>query len=238
MSTPGDGWISITFTRRRCQPGQLLIYGPCQLTKVDYKNSCSQRYGPSRRLSCRQLGKLQLYGPCQLTKVGHNDNCSQHSPVRHDLRTRAHSDYLRRSTNTTSDFDTDTWVRTPLGASTSQLHWANGLAERRMTEVMKHLRALVFELRIKENWSHSSIVSANYQLFSGWVNRNLTGSIDHYGYRELWLVYGLAKKVGGSKFYRQSGEAARGPSKINQGYARLSIKISAKTNHRLWRTGE
>ena len=31
---------------------------------------------------------------------------------------------------------------------------ANGLAERRMTEVMKHLRALVFEKRIKENWSH------------------------------------------------------------------------------------
>jgi hypothetical protein len=31
---------------------------------------------------------------------------------------------------------------------------ANGLAERRMTEVMKHLRALVFENRIKGNWSH------------------------------------------------------------------------------------
>ena len=31
---------------------------------------------------------------------------------------------------------------------------ANGLAERRMTEVMKHLRALVFEKRIKDNWSH------------------------------------------------------------------------------------
>ena len=31
---------------------------------------------------------------------------------------------------------------------------ANGLAERRMTEVMKHIRALVFEKRIKENWSH------------------------------------------------------------------------------------
>jgi len=127
----------------------------------------------------------------------------------------------------------DFWFRYRyLGTDTT---WSINIT--RMTEVMKH-RALVFELRIKENWSHSSIVSANYQLFSGWVNRNLTGSIDHYGYRELWLGYGLAKKVGGLTFYRQSGEAARGPSKINQGYARLSIKISAKTNHRLWRTGE
>ena len=35
---------------------------------------------------------------------------------------------------------------------------ANGLAERRMTEVIKkakHLRALVFEKRINGNWSHS-----------------------------------------------------------------------------------
>jgi hypothetical protein len=30
---------------------------------------------------------------------------------------------------------------------------ANGLAERRMAEVMKHLRALVFTNRIKEVWS-------------------------------------------------------------------------------------
>jgi hypothetical protein len=30
---------------------------------------------------------------------------------------------------------------------------ANGLAERRMAEVMKHLRALVFTNRIKEFWS-------------------------------------------------------------------------------------
>ena len=29
----------------------------------------------------------------------------------------------------------------------------NGLAERRMTEVMKHLHALVFEKRVKENWN-------------------------------------------------------------------------------------
>ena len=31
---------------------------------------------------------------------------------------------------------------------------ANALAERRITEVMKHQRALVFEKITKENWSH------------------------------------------------------------------------------------
>ena len=48
---------------------------------------------------------------------------------------------------------------------------ANGLAERRTTEVMKHLRALVFEKRVKENWSH------HLPLAQCIINYSVNGSI-------------------------------------------------------------
>jgi hypothetical protein len=47
----------------------------------------------------------------------------------------------------------------------------NGLAERRMKEVMKHLKALVFEKRIKENWSQY------LSLVQRIINYSIDGSI-------------------------------------------------------------
>ena len=62
---------------------------------------------------------------------------------------------------------------------------ANGLAERHMTEVMKHLRDLVGTANKRKLEPLSSIGSKNYLLFSGWNNRHPIGSSDHWGYRKL-----------------------------------------------------
>ena len=49
---------------------------------------------------------------------------------------------------------------------------ANSMAERRMKEVLKHLRALVYEYRIKEHWSHY------LPLVQRIINYTIDGSIE------------------------------------------------------------
>ena len=100
------------------------------------------------------------------------------------------------------------------------------LAERRITEVMKHLHTLVFEKRIKENWSHY------LRLVQQIINYSVDGSIGTQQARVIFgniincdLAMDLPKnwEIQGLKFDRLSGEAARGSCKTNQGTARLSI---------------
>ena len=87
----------------------------------------------------------------------------------------------------------------------------------------KHLRALVFEKRIKENWSHYLPLAQRI------INYSVDGSI---GTQPARVIFGLAKDLGRSKSDRLSGEAPRWSSKIDQGYARVFIKKSIPIDHR------
>ena len=69
---------------------------------------------------------------------------------------------------------------------------AKGLAERRMTEVMKHQRALVLEKSIKENWSHYLPLAQRIINYS--VDRSIGTQPDRVIFWDM--ENGLAEKMG------------------------------------------
>jgi len=114
---------------------------------------------------------------------------------------------------------------------------ANSMAERRMKEVLTHLRALVYEYRIKEHWSHY------LPLVQRIINCTIDGSI---GTQPARVIFGdmvdsdIAMDL-------PEGTTAQNPEdylvklredhqSINSGDSRLSSKESKKKRGRWWST--
>ena len=74
-----------------------------------------------------------------------------------------------------------------------------------MTEVMKYLRALVFEKRVKENWSHYLPLAQRI------INYSVDGSIGTQPASDFGDIANcdLAMELGRSKSAGLSGEAPR-----------------------------
>jgi len=103
-----------------------------------------------------------------------------------------------------------------------------------MAEVMKHLRALVFVKRIKENWSHYLPLARRITNYS--VDRSTGTQPARVIFRDIVncdLAMDLPRTWESRYLLDYQMKLPRRPRKINQGHTEDSIEKSAQTDYRV-----